>query len=65
MSESITVEGMSCGHCEETVETALREVTGVTEATVDRETDRATVEGDADSAALVAAVEAAGYDAHV
>lgn len=60
---TITVEGMSCGHCESTVEDALREVSGVTDVTVDRETNRASVDGEADVSALVAAVEAAGYAA--
>lgn len=63
MSRTLTVEGMSCGGCEETVEDALREVSGVESATADRETDSATVEGDADPDALVAAVENAGYSA--
>lgn len=64
MSTTITVEGMSCGHCEQTVEAALREVAGVTDATADREAGRASVDGDADVTALVAAVEDAGYAAH-
>ena len=61
---TIAVEGMSCAHCEGTVEEALREVSGVTSIAVDREADRAVVEGDADVAALVQAVEDAGYEAH-
>lgn len=60
---TLTVEGMSCDHCERTVEQALRAVSGVTDVTVDHETDRASVEGDAEVAALVAAVEDAGYTA--
>jgi copper chaperone CopZ len=64
MSTTITVEGMSCGHCEQTVEDALREVSGVTDATADREAEQASVEGDADLTALVQAVEDAGYTAH-
>jgi copper chaperone CopZ len=60
---TITVSGMNCSHCEATVEVALRGVDGVTDATADHEADRATVEGDADPAALVDAVERAGYDA--
>lgn len=63
MTRSITVEGMSCGGCESNVEEALSGVAGVTEATADRETDSASVEGDAAVTDLVAAVEAAGYDA--
>lgn len=63
MSETITVEGMSCEHCEQTVEEALQGVEGVADASVDREAATATVEGDADVAELVAAVEDAGYEA--
>ena len=62
-TRTITVEGMSCDHCEETVAEALSSVSGVDSATADRESDSATVEGDADAAALVAAVEDAGYEA--
>jgi copper chaperone CopZ len=63
MSTTITVEGMSCDHCEQTVEDALRDVSGVTDATADRDGERAVVDGEADAAALVAAVEDAGYTA--
>jgi len=63
MSTTLTVEGMSCEHCEQTVTEALEAVAGVERATADREQARATVEGDADSDALVTAVEDAGYDA--
>ncbi|TQQ82737.1 heavy metal transporter [Halonotius terrestris] len=62
MSQTITVEGMSCAHCEETVEDALEAVDGVTEARADREAATATVEGSAASDDLVAAVEDAGYE---
>jgi copper chaperone CopZ len=64
MSITITVEGMSCEHCEQTVEEALEGVSGVTDAVADREDHRATVEGDADVGTLVRTVEDAGYDAH-
>ncbi|MFC6723038.1 heavy-metal-associated domain-containing protein [Halobium palmae] len=64
MSTTINVEGMTCGHCEQTVKEALRGVSGVTEASTDRETEQARVEGDADVTALVQAVEDAGYTAH-
>ncbi|WP_336001087.1 CopZ family metallochaperone [Halorientalis halophila] len=65
MTTTITVEGMTCGHCEQTVEEALQGVSGVTAVTVDREEERASVDGDADATALVEAVEDAGYTAHV
>jgi copper chaperone CopZ len=63
MDRELTVTGMSCGGCEQAVEDALESVDGVTDATADRESDTATVEGDADTAALVRAVEDAGYEA--
>ena len=63
MTRQITVTGMSCGGCEQNVEDALEGVPGVESATADRESDTATVEGEADTDALVAAVEDAGYEA--
>ncbi|WP_394295417.1 cation transporter [Halogeometricum pallidum] len=52
-----------CKYCEQTVEDALRGVDGVTDATVDRERETASVAGDADVDALAAAVRDAGYSA--
>lgn len=65
MSETITVEGMTCEHCEQTVEEALEDVEGVTSATADHETESATIEGNADVDTLVSTVTDAGYDASV
>lgn len=56
---------MTCGHCEQTVEEALQDVSGVTDVTVGREDERATVDGDADSTSLVEVIEDAGYTAHI
>ena len=63
MSQTLTVEGMSCGGCEQRVRDALTAVSGVTAVSVDHSTDSATVEGSMDVTVLVAAVEDAGYDA--
>ncbi|WP_254532084.1 heavy-metal-associated domain-containing protein [Natrinema gelatinilyticum] len=63
MSQTITVEGMSCEHCEQAVEDALEGVDGVMSAEADREQERAIVDGDVDPQALVGAVDEAGYDA--
>jgi copper chaperone CopZ len=63
MGQRITVTGMSCGGCEQSVEDALEGVEGVESATADREAETATVEGEADADELVAAVEDAGYEA--
>lgn len=64
MTTTITVEGMSCEHCEQTIEDALQTVTGVSDAHADRETEAATVEGEPATADLVQAVENAGYTAY-
>lgn len=63
MSTTLTVEGMSCDGCEQSVTDALESVSGVEDAEADRESDTATVRGDADVDELVAAVEEAGYEA--
>lgn len=63
MTQTITVEGMTCGHCEQTVEEALEGLDGVTEASADRDAESVTVEGAAETDVLVDAVTDAGYDA--
>ncbi|MFB6267506.1 MAG: heavy-metal-associated domain-containing protein [Halodesulfurarchaeum sp.] len=63
MSRTLTVTGMSCEHCEQTVSEALEGVPGVEKATADHEADQAVIEGDADVNDLVQAVEDAGYEA--
>ncbi|MDE2368320.1 MAG: copper-translocating P-type ATPase [Burkholderiales bacterium] len=64
---SISVSGMTCASCVGRVEKALRRVPGVTDATVNLATERATVVAPPGMAAatLVAAIEKAGYGAHV
>jgi len=63
MGQTLTVEGMSCEHCEQTVEEALEAIEGVTAATADHEAASATIDGSAETETLVSAVEDAGYDA--
>ena len=62
----LVVTGMTCASCVASVEDALRGVSGVRDADVNLATERARVEVDgADDAALVRAVERAGYGALV
>lgn len=61
MTIELTVTDMSCNGCEQAVEDALAEVSGVESADADHEGDRVTVEGDADRDAIVGAIEDAGY----
>jgi copper chaperone CopZ len=65
-SAKLKVSGMTCGHCQKTVEQALKGVNGVYSAVVDLQDGEAEIDFDDDAAtagALVAAVEKAGYHA--
>ncbi len=57
------VDGMTCASCVARVERALKGVPGVTAATVNLATERATVQGTAEGALLMKAVADAGYEA--
>jgi copper chaperone len=60
----LKVEGMTCGHCEQAVRKALAAVPGVTTVLeVDRFARRAVVEGEAELAALIAAIKDEGFQA--
>ena len=63
MSTTLTVEGMSCGHCEQTVEEAIKALTGVKGAEADRDAGQVSVDGDVNTEQLIATVEDAGYEA--
>ena len=57
MNYIVKTSGLMCGHCDATVETALLNVAGVTDADADHETQTVQVQ-------LAAAVEAAGEKFH-
>ena len=59
----LTIEGMTCASCVGRVERALKAVEGVTDASVNLATERATIHGNVSSEALLNAVEKAGYSA--
>lgn len=63
--EILNVEGMSCGHCESAVESALNNIDGVTSADVNLENGQVSVQYD-DSKVAVSqmkdAIEDQGYD---
>ena len=59
----LIIGGMTCASCVARVERALQAVPGVTSATVNLATERATIIGSAGAALLVKAVADAGYDA--
>jgi len=60
---TLTVPGMTCGHCEASVTTEVAKVPGVASVDVDLTTKVVTVTGaDLDRAALVEAIDEAGFD---
>lgn len=65
MQTTLSISGMTCGHCVAAVTKALRNVPGVQEANVTLEPQQAVVTGSAAPEALVAAVQDEGYEAQV
>ena len=61
----LAVDGMTCASCVGRVERALQKVPGVSTASVNLATERATVAGQASAETLVEAIGRAGYDARV
>jgi len=61
----LKITGMTCGHCQAAVKSALESVAGVGAVHVDLKNGYAKIEGSADIALLLAAVEAEGYQATV
>lgn len=59
-----TVDGMSCGHCVNSVTEEVTGVNGITGVQVDLESGKVTVtsEGDVDDASVRAAIDEAGYE---
>ena len=59
----LAIEGMTCASCVGRVERALKAVDGVTDASVNLATERATIHGSANVASLIQAIADAGYEA--
>jgi copper chaperone len=58
----LSVQGMTCGHCEAAVERAVRGVDPAAAVTIDRVAGRVRIDNaTADPAALRQAIEAEGY----
>ena len=61
---TITVDGMTCGHCVSSVQTEVGKVDGVTDVSVNLESGQVTIVADTtpDAAAVQEAVEEAGFE---
>ena len=64
-TQTYAVAGMTCGHCEVAIRSEVSEIPGVIEIDVSAQTGRlaVTAEQALDDAAVVAAVDEAGYSA--
>jgi copper chaperone CopZ len=60
---ALSISGMTCAGCANTVTRVLSRVPGVATAEVDFASGRAVIMGEAQAGTLIAAVEAAGYGA--
>jgi copper chaperone len=63
-TKTFSVPGVHCGHCKAAVISEVERVRGVATVSVDLETKLVSVGGEGlDDAALLAAIDEAGYDA--
>lgn len=61
MTETFTVQGMTCGHCEQTITDALRRLDPQARITVDRAAGRVTIDSTLPREALARAIADEGY----
>ncbi len=65
MTKTLQIKGMTCEHCVHAVTKALKGVAGVNNVSVDLGAGSARIDGSADGASLVAAVQKQGYEARL
>jgi Cu+-exporting ATPase len=58
---AVGIQGMTCASCSARVEKVLKQLPGVTDATVNLATETATISGETDAAAVQRAIEKAGF----
>ncbi|MEG9545793.1 heavy metal-associated domain-containing protein [Mannheimia sp. HC-2023] len=63
MTIKLQLDGLHCGNCAKSVEKALNEVVGVTQALVTLENQTAIIEGNVVAEDLIAAIEDIGFEA--
>ncbi|MES2839024.1 MAG: cation transporter [Pseudomonadota bacterium] len=61
MNEVFTVQGMTCGHCEKSVTTAIKLVDPQAQVTIDRAQNRVEVNSTQPRDTLAAAIREEGY----
>lgn len=61
MTINLKVTGMTCGHCEKAVTQAIRSLDSAAEISIDRDTNRVTIQTPIEPARLIAAISDEGY----
>lgn len=62
MNHILNVQGMTCGHCEKAVTTAIRRIDPQAEVRIDRSQNRVDVQTTAPREPLADAIREEGYD---
>lgn len=62
MNQTFTVQGMTCGHCEKAVTTAIKILDPQAQVTIDRAQNRVEVTTDQPREAVAAAIQEEGYE---
>ena len=58
----LRVEGMTCGHCVQSVTKAVQSIDPAAKVAIDLKAQRVSVQTDAEPAAVTSAIEEAGYE---
>ena len=61
MNQTLTVQGMTCGHCEKAVTTAIKTLDPKAEVKIDRGQNRVEVQSEQPREAIAAAIREEGY----
>jgi copper chaperone len=61
MTQTFTVTGMTCGHCERAVKAAVQQVDPQAVVTIDRAANRVDIDSTANRLALAQAIKEEGY----
>lgn len=61
MNQTFTVQGMTCGHCEKAVTTAIKTIDPQAQVAIDRALNRVEVTTEQPREAIAAAIQEEGY----
>lgn len=62
MNQTFTVQGMTCGHCEKAVTTAIKTLDPQAQVAIDRAQNRVEVKTEQPRDAVAAAIQEEGYE---